>query len=119
VDRSWRRTTGDGPEGDLENGLTIPNQNRRTTVELGSWNVEWFGSTANGPSDEALQQKNVKAVLKGLNFDVVGLVEVVSPAAFEAVVAAMPNRVGVLSTDASSSTAPSSIRPASRRWGWW
>lgn len=77
----------------------IPSEGRPDTVDVVSWNVEWLGSTREGPSDEALQQANVARVLRELDVDLIGLVEVVSPAAFEAVVAALPGRQGLLVTD--------------------
>ncbi len=55
-------------------------QSSATTLDVVSWNVEWFGSTSNGPSDEALQERNVVKVLRYLNADIYGLVEIVDTA---------------------------------------
>lgn len=80
--------------------LRLPKEDRSDTVDVMSWNVEWFGSVNDGPTDEALQQKNVARVLRATAPDLIGLVEVVSPAAFASVVAALPNHDGLLVTDA-------------------
>jgi hypothetical protein len=52
--------------------------NVNNTLEVVSWNIEWFGSTQTlGPQDKALQQENVKTMLTNLNADVFALAEVV------------------------------------------
>lgn len=80
--------------------LSIPNENRSASVDIGSWNVEWFGSPSKGPADEPLQQANTRKVIAGLNLDLLGLTEIVSEPAFRALVAGLPDRVGILSSDA-------------------
>jgi endonuclease/exonuclease/phosphatase family metal-dependent hydrolase len=79
--------------------LRIPSEDQPNTIDVGSWNVEWFGATDSGPTDEALQQNNVKKVLRQLDLDLVGLVEVVSEDAFKGVLAGLPNYDGLLVTD--------------------
>ncbi|MFO0594966.1 MAG: endonuclease/exonuclease/phosphatase family protein [Myxococcaceae bacterium] len=86
----------DVAEGELK---TLPSEDRATTLDVGSWNVEWFGSPDDGPLDDALQQKNVTLVLQQLKLDLVGLVEVVDPAAFTRVVEQLPGYEGLLVTD--------------------
>jgi hypothetical protein len=49
----------------------------QNTLTVASWNIEWFGSPSNGPSDDNLQEANVKTILRYLNADIYGLVEVV------------------------------------------
>ncbi|QJX49108.1 T9SS type A sorting domain-containing protein [Hymenobacter taeanensis] len=52
--------------------------NVANTLEVVSWNIEWFGSQAGlGPQDKALQQENVKTMLTNLNADIFALAEVV------------------------------------------
>ncbi|MFZ5444396.1 MAG: endonuclease/exonuclease/phosphatase family protein [Myxococcota bacterium] len=89
-----------GPEFDSYDAeLRLPSQDFPQLVDVGSWNVEWFGSPDDGPTDEALQQANVKKVLRQTDLDLVGLVEVVSPDAFAALLAGLPNHDGLLVTD--------------------
>jgi endonuclease/exonuclease/phosphatase family metal-dependent hydrolase len=77
----------------------VPSEDRPETVDAISWNVEWFGDTVNGPTSETLQQTNVARALSQLDADLFGLVEVVSPEAFAAVLAKMPGHDGILSND--------------------
>lgn len=58
----------------------------QNTLTVASWNIEWFGSASNGPADDNLQEANVKTVLRYLNADIYGLVEVVDTMRFRRVV---------------------------------
>lgn len=79
--------------------LRLRSQNRLETVDVVSWNVEWFGSAEEGPPDERVQQANVRSVLRQLDADLVGLVEVVDADAFTRLVEALPDYEGLLVTD--------------------
>ena len=57
--------------------LRLPSEDRPETVDVGSWNVEWFGAPDEGPTNEVAQQANVRQVLVQTDLDLVGLVEVV------------------------------------------
>lgn len=81
--------------------VTIAPAGGPAVLEVASWNIEWFGSTGNGPSDEVLQQQNATAVLTAGGFDVVGVAEIVSTTAFNTLVAGVPGRAGFLANDAS------------------
>lgn len=61
-------------------------QNAATTLNVVNWNIEWFGSTGNGPSDETLQQANAKKVMDYLDADVYAVAEIVSAASFGSLV---------------------------------
>ena len=65
---------------------------------MSAWNIQWFGNTGNGPTDEALQQANVKQVLDSLKSDLYFLEEVSNQVAFKALVAKMPGFEGVCSS---------------------
>ncbi|HLM46744.1 MAG TPA: hypothetical protein VK458_22930, partial [Myxococcaceae bacterium] len=52
------------------------------SFSLGNWNVEWFGDTTNGPTDEAKQLDNVQVVIANADLDFWGLQEIVDPTAF-------------------------------------
>lgn len=54
-------------------------QSTDTTLDVVCWNIEWFGSPApaNGPSNKDLQEANVVRILRWMNADLYGLVEVV------------------------------------------
>lgn len=81
--------------------LRLAKEDRADTLDVMSWNVEWFGSTEDGPADEALQQANVARVLRATAPDLIGLVEVVSEPAFESLMTRLPNHQGLLVTDPS------------------
>ena len=53
-----------------------------TTLEVVNWNLEWFGSTdpSLGPTNDALQEQNVRTILQNIGADIYGLVEVVDTA---------------------------------------
>lgn len=68
------------------------------TLDVVAWNVEWFGNKSNGPSDEALQQANVKRVLDSLKADVYVLTEVSNQVAFSDLTSKMNGYKGVCSS---------------------
>ena len=79
---------------------TVPAQGTATTLDVGNWNIEWYGDVNNGPTDETLQQSNVHDVIAGADVDVWGLEEVVSQTAWNNLKAGLPGYAGVLSSDA-------------------
>lgn len=70
----------------LLQSIGINAQNTQTGFKLVSWNMEWFGSSTNGPADLNLQKNNAIKVLRYVNADVMGLVEVVDTARFHQLV---------------------------------
>ncbi|WP_066370530.1 lamin tail domain-containing protein [Herbidospora mongoliensis] len=81
------------------NAATVPSQGSATQLDVGNWNIEWFGSTGNGPTNEALQQQNARDVMAGTGMDVWGLGEIVSTSAFNTLVAGLPGYTGVVAND--------------------
>ncbi|MDC0712209.1 endonuclease/exonuclease/phosphatase family protein [Stigmatella sp. ncwal1] len=98
---SWEEPFPEASLGTHEEAVTIPSQGTTTTVDIGCWNVEWFGSSSNGPSNETLQQQNVRDVLLGANLDIWGLEEVVSTTAFNSIKSQLSGYAGLLASDAS------------------
>ncbi len=68
-----------------------------TTLDIVNWNIEWFGSTTLGPTNDAQQEQNVKTILQNIGADVYALQEVVSEARLASVVSQMPGYSYVLS----------------------
>ncbi|MEJ7820701.1 MAG: Ig-like domain-containing protein [Chitinophagaceae bacterium] len=60
------------------------------TLEVVNWNVEWFGSPSFGPTNDDLQEQNVKTILQNIGSDIYGLTEVVDTARLGRVVRQMP-----------------------------
>ena len=54
-----------------------------TLIDIGCWNVEWFGDNTNGPDDETTQYNNVKNIIQKTDVDVWGLCEVSSNSTFD------------------------------------
>lgn len=49
---------------------------REQTFETVNWNLEWFGSTSNGPANEPLQLQNIATVMDSLQADLYAFQEV-------------------------------------------
>lgn len=60
----------------------IPAKGVSTTLDFATYNVEWFGDPANGPTNETLQMQNVRDVISGSDMDIWGLEEVVDSVQF-------------------------------------
>ncbi|RDC58498.1 hypothetical protein DU508_00385 [Pedobacter chinensis] len=52
------------------------------SLEVVNWNIEWFGSPAQAPTNDALQAANVRTIVNNLNADVYGFAEVVDTTLF-------------------------------------
>jgi endonuclease/exonuclease/phosphatase family metal-dependent hydrolase len=52
-------------------------------LDVATWNIEWFGSTSNGPTDLERQFNNVRAIIEGAEVDLWGVQEIASPALFQ------------------------------------
>jgi hypothetical protein len=61
-----------------------------TTLEVVNWNMEWFGSTTLGPTNDDLQEQNAETILQNISADVFGLVEVVDESRLARIVSHMP-----------------------------
>ena len=89
--------------------LAARGQSTDTTLEVVSWNIEWFGATGNGPANKDLQEANVGKILKWMDADLYGLVEVVDTLRLRRVVDVLgADRFGfVVSPYCSNATQPS------------
>jgi endonuclease/exonuclease/phosphatase family metal-dependent hydrolase len=93
----YPRTQADIPGTGKPQG-TVSSISADKTFDVTAWNVNWYGNTANGPSDEALQQANVLQVLDSLKSDLYFLEEVSNPTAFKNLIAKMKGYEGVCSS---------------------
>ena len=80
--------------------VAVPAKGTASTFDVGTWNIEWFGSTGNGPTDEALQRSNVRDVIAGTDLDVWGVQEVVSTTQWSQLIAGLPGYAGLLASEA-------------------
>jgi endonuclease/exonuclease/phosphatase family metal-dependent hydrolase len=81
--------------------VVVPAQGTAATLDVGGWNVEWFGDASNGPSNDALQLSNVKDVIAGADLDVWGLAEVVDAVEWNSLKSQLTGYTGILASDAS------------------
>jgi len=56
---------------------------RHETFDIVTWNIEWFGSATNGPSNLELQYQNVLRLIRRIDADVYAFQEIASPAQFQ------------------------------------
>jgi hypothetical protein len=94
--------------------VVVPPKGTASSFDIGGWNIEWFGDTANGPTDENLQRDNVADVLLGTDMDIWGLAEVVSTPQFDQVMAKLPGYKGFISDNALVRKGRSGTRPPSK-----
>lgn len=80
---------------------SVPAQGTSTTLDFGTWNLEWFGDTSNGPDDEALQLENVRQIISGVDMDLWSVQEVTSVPHFDDLVSQLSGYEGFLANDAS------------------
>lgn len=67
-----------------------------TTLDVGTWNLEWFGDAGNGPTNEQLQLTTVRSALAGMNLDIIGVQEVVSQSHWDQLEEGLPEFTGFL-----------------------
>ena len=77
----------------------MPSRGGATTLDIASWNIEWFGDTGNGPTNETLQLQNARAVIAGADFDIWGVAEIVSLAQWNSLKAQLPGYAGFLAKE--------------------
>jgi trimeric autotransporter adhesin len=82
-----------------------------TTLEVVNWNIEWFGSASNGPTNDAQQEQNVRTIMQNVNADLYAFTEIVSEARLASLVASLPGYSYVIS-NYGSHTNPNSPTPS-------
>lgn len=87
-----------GPEGPAT-GEGIEPFGTPATLDLGTWNLEWFGDPERGPEDEALQLANAERVFEGLQVDLWSVQEMTGAAHFDDLVSRIDGFEGFLADD--------------------
>jgi endonuclease/exonuclease/phosphatase family metal-dependent hydrolase len=77
----------------------VPGKGTETTLDIASWNIEWFGDTSNGPTNEALQLQNARDVIAGADMDIWGVAEIVSLAQWNNLKAQLPGYAGFIAKE--------------------
>ena len=65
---------------------TISTVGSNNLFEVATWNIEWFGSTSEAPSNDALQRSNARKVILESGIDLWGVQEISSTSAFETLI---------------------------------
>lgn len=89
------------PLAEREDAITIPSRGFASTLDVGCWNLEYFGAPNQGPSDDTLQLQNARDVILGADLDLWGVEEIVNAAQFNTLVSQLPGYAGLLANDAS------------------
>ena len=76
----------------------IPNLNDENRLDVATWNIEWFGHSSSGPSNEETQLANATKLLVGFDFDIVGVCEISDVAYWNKLLNNCSDYQGVLST---------------------
>ncbi|WP_223759333.1 lamin tail domain-containing protein [Myxococcus sp. RHSTA-1-4] len=87
--------------GEREDAVTIPSRGFATTLDVGAWNLEYFGAASQGPSNDTLQLQNARDVIQGADLDLWGVEEIVSAAQFNTLISQLPGYAGLLGSDPS------------------
>ena len=74
----------------------VPKIGTDTTLDVGTWNVEWFGDSLNGPTNEVTQLKNATEVINNMDLDVMGLCEISNPGYWAKLQANLPQYGAVI-----------------------
>ncbi|WP_394839479.1 lamin tail domain-containing protein [Pendulispora rubella] len=79
--------------------VNIPTRGNEASLDIASWNIEWFGHTSSGPANEVLQLNNARDIIKGTDFDMWGVAEIVAHAQFEELKSQLPGYSGFLADE--------------------
>ena len=84
----------------LTTDAQIQNLGSEATLDIATWNIEWFGSSSNGPSDDTMQVQNVADIINGSGVDIWAVQEISQPDRFNDLLALLPDYwEGTLATD--------------------
>ena len=72
---------------------------REATLDVVTWNIEWFGNTGNGPSPEETQRDNARGVIEALDADVYAFQEISDDALLAQIAEALPDYELLVQTD--------------------
>lgn len=77
----------------------VPAKGTAATLDVASWNIEWFGSTGSGPTNETLQAGNARDVILGTDFDIWGVAEIADQAAWNSLESQLTGYTGFLASE--------------------
>lgn len=68
------------------------------TLDVVTWNIEWFGDAANGPTDDNVQFENVKTLITTMDADIYAFQEISNPTLFNTLDEELTGYDGVLAS---------------------
>lgn len=68
------------------------------SLDIASWNIEWFGDPGNGPSNESQQEQNARDVIVSADAEIWGVAEIVDEAQWNRLKSDLPDYDGVLAS---------------------
>jgi hypothetical protein len=69
----------------------VSSQGSTSNLDIVSWNLEFFGASFAGPSNDDLQEANAKKIMRWLDADLYGMVEIVDTMRFRRLVDSLGN----------------------------
>lgn len=79
--------------------VSVPAKGTPQSFDIAEWNLEWFGNTGFGPTNEPLQLGNVRDVIQGTDFDLWAVEEVVGVSQWNSLKSQLPGYAGLLAND--------------------
>ena len=82
----------------LKLSAQIPKLGSPNRLDVATWNIEWFGSASNGPSNDDLQLQYVSDMINTLDLDLIAVQEISNVTYWNRLLSNCSNYSGVLST---------------------
>lgn len=84
----------------VDNPFVIPGSelSQDQTLDVMTWNIEWFGHPTNGPSDVEQQFQKVKRIIEETRMDIYALQEIANPEMFQRLIDELEDYRGFISS---------------------
>ena len=95
----------------------VPPHGTDSTLDIASWNIEWFGDRAHDPSNDRLQRENARDVILGTDADIWGVAEIVDVSEWKRLKESLPEYDGFIASEGPVSSRGSFYRPREQKVG--
>lgn len=95
----------------------LPAHGSDSTLDVASWNIEWFGDPTHDPSNDRLQRDNVRDIVLGTDADIWGVAEVVDAGEWKRLKESLPEYDGFLANEGPVTSRASYYRPSEQKVG--
>lgn len=86
------------PEDSLTH-VVVPSRGTPATLDVATWNLEFFGDADRGPANDAVQRQRAREIVAGSDLDLWGLQEISDAADFGELLQSLPGYSGFLAND--------------------